>query len=87
MISASVRILGICAFIGAMIPTLAQSETWREWTSADGRKLEALLISVAADSVTVKRKLDLKELTIPLSSLSEADQAHAAALLEQQMEA
>ncbi|MEM9282959.1 MAG: hypothetical protein AAGA96_14120 [Verrucomicrobiota bacterium] len=89
MIPFTIRTYGIfaLALVGSVLPTAAQTEAWREWTAADGRTLEAAAVSVTEDSVTVKRKADAKELTIPLSSLSEADQAHAAELLEAQKEA
>ncbi len=45
----------------------------REWTSTDGRTLEADFVSATADSVTVKRAADGQTFTLPLASISEAD--------------
>ena len=49
------------------------SATAREWTSSDGKKLEAELISVTGDAVVLKRAVDGREFTLPLTRLSEAD--------------
>jgi len=45
----------------------------REWTSTDGRKMEADFISATATQVTLKRAG--QTLTLPLTRLSEADRA------------
>lgn len=45
----------------------------REWTSTDGKKLEAEFLSSTADAVRVKRAADGREVTLPLARLSEAD--------------
>ena len=45
----------------------------REWTSTDGRKLDAELISVTGDAVVLKRASDGQRFTLPLTRLSEAD--------------
>ncbi len=50
----------------------------REWTSNDGRKLEADFVSATADAVTVKRATDGQTFTLPLASISEADRAWVA---------
>lgn len=81
-----IRILAVLTFAVSTSPLPGQVEAWRNWTSIDGRTLEAAVVSVAEDSVTVKRKSDAMEVTIPLASLSEADQAHAAELLKEQRE-
>lgn len=47
----------------------------RTWTDTKGRQLEADIVSKTGDSVTVSRSDDGKEYTIPLDTLSEADQA------------
>lgn len=47
----------------------------REWTSTDGKKLEADFISATADEVRVKRTADGREVTLPMGRLSEADRA------------
>lgn len=46
----------------------------REWTSTDGRKLEADFVSATSEAVTVKRPGDNRPLTLPLNRLSQADQ-------------
>lgn len=46
----------------------------REWTATDGRKLEAEFVSTTEDSVIVKRAADGRTFTLPLKSLSKADQ-------------
>lgn len=46
----------------------------REWISKDGRKLEADFVSATSTEVKVKRRSDQREFTIPLETLSEADQ-------------
>ncbi|MFN0126603.1 MAG: prolyl oligopeptidase family serine peptidase [Verrucomicrobiales bacterium] len=47
----------------------------REWTSTDGKKLEADFISATADEVRVKRTADGREVTLPMARLSEDDRA------------
>ncbi|MEM9282680.1 MAG: hypothetical protein AAGA96_12700 [Verrucomicrobiota bacterium] len=61
-----------------------KAEEWRSWNAADGRSLEAQLLKVTDDGVHVKRRADLKELTIPFDLLSEEDRAYAKELLEKQ---
>ena len=47
----------------------------REWTSSDGRKLQADFVSASADDVTLKLAANGQEVTIALIRLSAADQA------------
>lgn len=47
----------------------------REWTSSDGRKLEADFVRVMGDQVTLLRRSDGRSFTLPLARLSPADQA------------
>jgi predicted peptidase len=47
----------------------------REWTSADGRKLQADLVSATATHVTLKRATDGQTFPLEISRLSPADQA------------
>lgn len=47
----------------------------REWTNRDGRTISADLVKVAGDQVTL-RKEDGRQYTVPITSLSDADQAH-----------
>jgi predicted esterase len=48
----------------------------REWTSSDGKKLEADFVSQSGDQVTLKRK-NGQTFSLPLNRLSEADQSFA----------
>ncbi|MEP4076280.1 hypothetical protein [Haloferula sp.] len=59
----------------------AQVGQTRDWTSADGRKITAELISVSEDEIVVRRQG--KQVTIKLELLSEDDQAFAKGLLEE----
>ncbi|MGI8604200.1 MAG: alpha/beta fold hydrolase [Verrucomicrobiales bacterium] len=59
---------GIC-FLGIISSVLSA----REWTSSDGKKLEADFVSSSGDSVTLKRGSDGREFTLPLARLSPAD--------------
>jgi len=45
----------------------------RQWTSSDGRKLEAEFVSSSEEKVTLKRDSDGKTFTLSLDKLSEAD--------------
>ena len=51
----------------------AQAE-FRQWTSSDGRTLLAEFVSVANGTITIKRRYDGRSFTLPLDTLSEADQ-------------
>ncbi len=53
---------------------LAEEGKTRTWTAADGRTLEAELLSATPEAVTVRRT-DGQRFDLPLSGLSEADQA------------
>lgn len=48
----------------------------REWTSIDGRKIQADYVSAGADQVTLKRQPDGQVFTLPLKRLSEEDRAY-----------
>ena len=52
----------------------------RIWTSSDGRTLEAELISVDEDGVTVQRGVGGKRMVLKLDMLSEADQEYVRSL-------
>lgn len=55
---------------------LARGEgEWRKWTSKVGTRIEASVISVSGDTVTLKRKADEKPLAVKITQLSEEDQA------------
>jgi len=45
----------------------------REWTSNDGKKLEAEFVSATAEAVLVRRAGDGRDVSLPLARLSEAD--------------
>ena len=53
----------------------------REFTSSDGRKMIAILISSNGDDVVIKTKSG-KEFTIPMKSLSKADQLYVTEAIE-----
>lgn len=60
--------LAMCAMAGA-----------REWTSADGRKLEADFVSASGDMVVLRRASDGQIFKLPTSRLSPEDQVFIAA--------
>ncbi len=62
----------LCLFLVLVLALPAWS---REWTSSDGRKLEAELVSSTADEVTVKRAADGRVFTLALVQLSAEDRA------------
>ena len=68
------RTLRNLALYGMLTAFLAPTAFPREWTSTDGRTIEAEFISATATGVTVKRKSDLRIVKIPLERLTEADQ-------------
>ena len=51
-------------------------ETFRTWTSSDGRKLEAKFIEMVGNSVKIKNTQG-REFILPLTKLSQADQEYA----------
>lgn len=59
--------------LGCVFLVLPEAHS-REWTSTDGRKLEADFVSATGDSIIVKRAADGRSFTLPLKGLSEADQ-------------
>lgn len=61
-------IVGIC-FTGPVV-----GEDARQWTSSEGKKLEAIYQSATEEAVTLKRAADGQTFTLPLSKLSQADQ-------------
>jgi predicted esterase len=64
--------LAHCRFLLVLAGLLiALSAPAREWTSSDGKTLEADYVSATADSVTLK--ISGKEVKLPLSRLSKAD--------------
>jgi hypothetical protein len=73
------KIIGICLLF---IPTIVSARTW---TNTTGRKIEANIVSADIDSVTVLLKG--KEVEIPLSKLSEADQKYCEEWLKKQDDA
>ena len=80
------RLVTICGVLGCIIGTelTAQVGQTREWTSSDGRKITAELVSVSEDQIVVRRQG--KALTIKLELLAEEDQAFARTLLEKNEE-
>jgi predicted peptidase len=63
--------LGVAALLMAGMSPLHA----REWTATDGRKLDATFVSATDTAVNVKRTTDGRSFTLPLTGLSEADQA------------
>jgi len=55
------------------------SSAQREFTSSDGKKLQAEITAASETEVTLKREKDGKDFTIPLDRLSEDDQKFVAA--------
>ncbi|HUF63829.1 MAG TPA: prolyl oligopeptidase family serine peptidase [Verrucomicrobiales bacterium] len=63
--------LALVAFIACCIaPALLSA---REWTSTDGRKLQADFVSLSGDTVILRRSSDGREFTLALDRLSESD--------------
>ncbi|MGJ8725373.1 MAG: hypothetical protein ACSHYB_12515 [Roseibacillus sp.] len=52
----------------------------RTWTAADGRTLDAELVSVDEEGVTVRRKTDGRTMSLTLAMLSEDDQDYVKSL-------
>ena len=63
-------------FCFAAVARAQQAETFREWTSADGRKLEAALVGVEGGMVRLKLRTGAV-VPLPLARLSPEDQAFA----------
>ena len=55
-----------------LLATLSSAQ--REFTSNDGKKLRAEIVSASETEVTLKRERDRKDFTIPLARLTEEDQ-------------
>ncbi len=69
--------LGFRAVVAALLAVVSFS-TAREWTSKDGKKLEADFVSKTDKDVTVRRASDGRIVTLPLDRLSDADVAWVA---------
>ena len=61
----------ICLAVLLLAPL---SSAQREFTSDDGKKLRAEIVSASETEVTLEREKDGKDFTIPLARLSEEDQ-------------
>jgi hypothetical protein len=61
------------AIFGAMLAHAPRCLAQREFTSSDGKKLRAEIMSASESDVTLKRATDGKEFTLPLNRLSEDD--------------
>jgi hypothetical protein len=68
----------VCAAVLLFAP---MSSAQREFTSSDGKKLQAEIETASETDVTLKREKDGKNFTIPLARLSEEDQKFVAAWL------
>ncbi len=72
------RLIWKCIAVGTLLSSFAFADT-RTWTEAgSGRELEATLISVQDEQVTLRREKDGKRFALALSKLSEADQTYVA---------
>ena len=60
--------------LGSLLACLTSADA-RPWTSADGKTIEAEILALQGDQVTLKTERG--EFTLPLDRLSEADQAYA----------
>ena len=67
-------------FLSLFVNSNLLGEEAHTWTAADGRTLEAELMSVSEEGVTVRRKADGKVMDLSLAMLSEADQAYVKSL-------
>ena len=70
--------LVLCLAPGPQGARAQQVETYRQWTSTDGRKLEAALVSLEGDSAKLKLRTGAVVL-VPLARLTPEDQALAKA--------
>ncbi len=73
MVKALVIFLGLLS-MGALSAQDTSLLKTREWTSNNGKALNASLVSVKGDSITLKRKSDSREFSLPLARLSDEDQ-------------
>lgn len=58
----------------SLAPSNDEVQTFRTWTSRDGRQIEGAIRSVREGRVSIQRKADSKQFTVPLTSLSDEDQ-------------
>ena len=73
-----VRFSALC-FVAVLMAPLAwaqPAESFRQWTSNDGNKIDAAFVAVEGDSVKLKLRTGAVA-TVPLTRLSAADQAFA----------
>lgn len=75
---------GFFFYFYAFSITFSTAVLAREWTSVDGRKIEAEIVSATGDSVKILR--GEKEFTLPLEKLVEADRAFVKTWLEEEKE-
>jgi len=59
-----------------ILPFLSTAGEYRVFKSADGRELEAKLLRVSGEEVTIVRKADRREFDLNLSAFSAEDQTH-----------
>ena len=68
-------LLSLC--LGGFAPIVAAEARFRTWSDSSGKfQIKAKLVSVAGDTITLLKE-DGTEIELPLSKLSEADQAAA----------
>lgn len=70
--------MNIIARLAPLLVFLAVPASAREWTSTDGRKIQAEMVGLAGDEVTLKLSTG-QTANVPLARLSAADQAFAKA--------
>ena len=68
----------LAALVVCLAPVVMaqQAEVYRQWTSADGKKVEAALVGVEGDSAKLKLRTGAV-VPVPLARLSAEDQAFA----------
>lgn len=69
------RLILACLFVAFVSATARgqDEEEWRTWTSKAGTTIEASVVSIDGDSVTLKRKDDGNPLTVKIDQLSDED--------------
>lgn len=77
------KLLCVIVVLVVCLPWNADAGLPREWTSADGRKMQASLVSATAQAV-VLALANGQKVTVPLPSLSPDDQHHVQRWLDNQ---
>ncbi len=72
--------------VALMLTCSAMATEPRTWTSIDGKKIEASIVSATENEVVVKMSTDGKEYTLPIKRLSVVDGSYITRWLEEQAE-